>query len=95
VDLAALVTATRTSAVLAAEAESRCAKEHATLKAIRVKLMDTEVWKMCPAWSAPVLQTRWHILGECGQRDLRDARVKPAKELQDKAREIFSQEDQR
>ncbi len=35
VELAALVSATRTSAVLAAEAESRCAKEHATLKALR------------------------------------------------------------
>jgi hypothetical protein len=34
VELAALVSATRTSAVLAAEAESRCAKELATLKAL-------------------------------------------------------------
>ncbi len=36
-----------------------------------------------------MLQTRWHILGECGYRDLRDARVKSAKELQEKARDIF------
>ena len=41
--------------------------------------------KMCPDGNAPVLQTRWHILGECGHRDLRDARVKSAKELQEKA----------
>ncbi len=66
VELAALVSATRTSAVLAAEAESRCVKELATLQALRAKLLDTEVCKMCPAGSAPVLQTRWHILGECG-----------------------------
>ncbi len=38
VELAALVTATRTSAVLAAEAESRCVKELATLQALREKL---------------------------------------------------------
>jgi hypothetical protein len=31
----------------------------------------------------------WHILGECSHRDLRDARVKSAKELQEKARDIF------
>ncbi len=37
----------------------------ATLQALRDKLLDTEMCKMCPAWSAPVLQTRWHILGEC------------------------------
>ncbi len=80
----------RRPAVLAAEAESRCVKELATLKALREKLIDTELFKMCPAGSAPVLQTRWHILGECGHRDLRDARVKAAKELQDKARENFS-----
>ncbi len=55
VELAALVSATRTSAVLAAEAESRCAKELATLKALRAKLMDTELCKMCPAGSAPAL----------------------------------------
>ncbi len=57
---------------------------------MREKLLDTEMCKMCPAGSAPVLQTRWHILGECGHRDLRDARVKGAKELQENAREIFS-----
>ena len=60
-ELTALVSATRTSAVLAAEAASRCATELATLKALRLKLMDTELCKMCPAGSAPVLQTRWHI----------------------------------
>ncbi len=90
VELAALLSATRTSAVLAAEAKSRCVKELATLQAVREKLFDTEMCKMCPAGSAPVLQTRWHILGECGHRDLLDARVKGAKELQEKAREIFS-----
>jgi len=90
VELVTLVSATRTAAVLAAEAESRCARELATLKALRVKLLDTEVCKMCPAGNAPVLQTRWHILGECGHRDLRDARVKSAKELQEKARVIFT-----
>ena len=90
VELAVLVSATRTSAVLAAEAESRCVKELATLQALRAKLLDTEVCKMCPAGSAPVLQTRWHILGECGHQDLRNARVKGAKELQGKAREIFT-----
>ncbi len=37
-----------------------------------------------------MLQTRWHILDECGHCDLRDARVKAAKELQAKAREIFT-----
>ena len=90
VELVTLVSATRTSAVLAAEAESRCARELATLKALRGKLLDTEMCKMCPAGNAPVLQTRWHILGECGHRDLRDARVKSAKELQEKARVIFT-----
>ena len=39
VELATLVSAARTSAVLAAEAESRCARELATLKALRVKLL--------------------------------------------------------
>ncbi len=66
-ELAALVNATRTSAVLAAEAESRCAKEYETLKAMRSKLFDTELCKMCPKGSGPVLQTRWYNLGECGQ----------------------------
>ncbi len=75
--------------MLAAEAESRCSKEHATLKTLRAKLMNTEFYKMCPAGSAPVLQTRWHILEGCGHRDLRDARVKSVKELQEKARDIF------
>jgi hypothetical protein len=51
-ELAVLVSATRTSAVLAAEAESRCVKELATLQALRAKLLDTEVCKMCPAGSA-------------------------------------------
>ncbi len=46
VELAALVSATRTSAVLAAEAASRCATELATLKALRLKLMDTELYKI-------------------------------------------------
>jgi hypothetical protein len=58
VELTALVSATRTSAALAAEAASRCAMELATLEALRLKLMDTELCKMCPAGSAPVLQTR-------------------------------------
>jgi hypothetical protein len=89
-ELTALVSATRTSAVLAAEAASRCATELVTLEALRLKLMDTEFCKMCPAGSTPVLQTRWHVLGECGHSDLRDARVKAAKELQGKAREIFT-----
>ncbi len=90
VKLAVLVSASKTSAVLVAEAESRCAKELATLKALRTKLLDTELCKMCPPGSAPVLQTRRHILGESGHCDLRDAWVKAAKELHEKAREIFS-----
>ncbi len=45
---------------------------------------------MCLAGSAPVLQTRWHILGECGHPDLRNARVKGAKDLQAMAHETFS-----
>ncbi len=49
-----------------------------------MKLLDTKMCKMC------LLQTRWHILGECGYHDLRDARVKGAKEMQEKAREIYS-----
>ncbi len=65
-------------------------KELATLQALREKRFDPEMCKMCPAGSAPVLQTRWHILGESGHCDLRDARVKGAKELQEKSREIFS-----
>ncbi len=36
-----------------------------------------------------MLQTGWHILGKCGHRDSRDARVKSVKELQEKARDIF------
>ncbi len=39
--------------------------ELATLEALRLKLRDTEFCKMCPAGSTPVLQTRWHVLGEC------------------------------
>ncbi len=63
VELAALVSATRTSAKLAAEAESRCAKEHATLKALRAKLMDVggagdRVMQNVLGWECPCVTNK-------------------------------------
>ena len=77
--LAAIVEATRVSTTMAAESASRCKVEQQTLLDLRAKLQDTEFCKLCPEGSTKVAQTRWHVLGECQHRDLRDARRKAAK----------------
>jgi hypothetical protein len=87
--LAAMVEATRVSATMAAESASRCKVEQQILLDLRAKLQDTEFCKLCPEGSAKVAQTRWRVLGECQHRDLRDARRKAAKEIQETARGLF------
>ena len=74
---------------MAADSASRCKVEQQTLLELRAKLQDTEFCKLCPEGSTKVVQTRWHVLGECQHRDLRDARRKAAKEIQETARGLF------
>ena len=88
-EVALLVANTRASALLAGDAERRCAEETATLLALRLKLHDTQYCKLCPVGTSPVIQTRWHVLGQCLHPDLRDARMKAAKEIRDTTRSTF------
>ena len=88
-ELAVLVAATRASALMAGDSERRCAMETATITELRRKLHDTQYCKLCPGGSALSLQSRWHVLGVCLHPDLRDARMKAAKEIREVARRTF------